>query len=431
MPAQKIAVIGGGAKAAALAAKARCINSVHQRELEITIFERSAIGANWDGEHGYTDGLQRLCTPAERDLGFPYDSAPFGAGVTAAMQAVFSWHAVVAASTDVVCEDERWEDYGEWLDLGRKPPRHRTFARYLRHAVDKAQAAVRIGTVEKIELQGDRWAIRHAPPIGPATVDAFDGLVFTGPGPAKTPRIGDDHLFNGETFWRNLDRVRDVLDGGSPHPVVLVGGGGTTAAIAAWFAGNYPDREVHIVAKHGTLFLRTHNYFESRMFSRSEAWAGLSHDEKTAFVKRLNRGVVWASVLDVLENARALVIDPGEVANIRREAMGGRSTLVVDIVGKAGPLDAALVVDGGGFDPWWFRSLMPDAVQRATATDAQRLTLEAAMADDLSITVPGCPRFHVPMVATAVGAGLSSLMALGEMSDAVLSCYWHQFAPIV
>ncbi|MEJ8630188.1 hypothetical protein P0F65_10725 [Sphingomonas sp. I4] len=70
MPEQHLAVIGAGPKAAALAAKAYCLQQ-QGIPVAVTVFERNEIGANWTGDFGYTDGIQRLCTPAERDLGFP------------------------------------------------------------------------------------------------------------------------------------------------------------------------------------------------------------------------------------------------------------------------------------------------------------------------------------------------------------------------
>ncbi len=69
---KKIAVVGGGPKAAAICAKAWCLNQ-DSRQLRIQVFEKSGFGAAWNGRHGYTDGDQKLCTPAERDVGFPYE----------------------------------------------------------------------------------------------------------------------------------------------------------------------------------------------------------------------------------------------------------------------------------------------------------------------------------------------------------------------
>ena len=111
MAKQEIAVIGGGAKAVAIATKAACLRRTRTADVHVTIFERATIGAHWDGAHGYTDGLQPLCTPAERDLGFPYDETTFGPRVNISMQ-TYSWMSYAAYRNGE-------PDYADWV----KPPK--------------------------------------------------------------------------------------------------------------------------------------------------------------------------------------------------------------------------------------------------------------------------------------------------------------------
>lgn len=70
---KKLAVIGAGAKAAAIAAKADCLNRSGLADLQITLFDKGSAADNWSGLAGFTNGSQLLCTPVERDIGFPYD----------------------------------------------------------------------------------------------------------------------------------------------------------------------------------------------------------------------------------------------------------------------------------------------------------------------------------------------------------------------
>ena len=57
----EIAVIGGGAKAAALAAKAFALRRARIADIHVTVFEQSEIGAHWSGKRGYTDGeIERI-----------------------------------------------------------------------------------------------------------------------------------------------------------------------------------------------------------------------------------------------------------------------------------------------------------------------------------------------------------------------------------
>jgi hypothetical protein len=66
-----IAVVGAGPKAAAIATKAWALRSAGIKDVDVIVFDPEGPGAAWDGRHGYTDGQQLLCTPPERDLGFP------------------------------------------------------------------------------------------------------------------------------------------------------------------------------------------------------------------------------------------------------------------------------------------------------------------------------------------------------------------------
>jgi mycobactin lysine-N-oxygenase len=74
----RLAIMGAGPKAAAIVAKAHVINCIeiggaHPVRFEIDVFDPKGIGAHWTGgKAGYTDGAQALCTPIERDLGFPF-----------------------------------------------------------------------------------------------------------------------------------------------------------------------------------------------------------------------------------------------------------------------------------------------------------------------------------------------------------------------
>jgi len=89
-----IAIIGGGPKGVAVAAKAAVLSQRPPRPmLNVTVYEHDALAAAWRGGSGYIDGLQPLCTLAERDLGFPYSRTSFGPDVARDMFVHFSWQA--------------------------------------------------------------------------------------------------------------------------------------------------------------------------------------------------------------------------------------------------------------------------------------------------------------------------------------------------
>jgi hypothetical protein len=70
-------------------------------------------------------------TLAERDLGFPYDTASYGPSVAQAMVCDFSWQSFAINSAGPA-------RYRDWVVNGRHPPRHIDFADYLENAVSKA-----------------------------------------------------------------------------------------------------------------------------------------------------------------------------------------------------------------------------------------------------------------------------------------------------
>lgn len=430
MPQQNLAVIGAGPKAAAIAAKAYCLQQ-DGVQVGVSVFERERIGANWSGGHGYTDGIQRLCTPAERDLGFPYQET-FGADVTAMMQARFSWNAFL------VGDASGRGTYADWVNRGRRPPLHGDFTRYLDFAFGRAGVVPVIGEVTRVIEDGGTWSIHQ---VDRATgkllkYPGYHGVVFTGPGPAARrlapPR--DRRVFTGVDFWSNLDRVRRLLPTPRDNPVVIVGGGGTAAAITAWFIRQaYRDQPIVLLNNQAMLFTRTTNFFENSLFDDDDTWLALKPSDRGDFTRRLNRGVVWETVTELLSDAENLTLVPGSADAIRYAAAPGSGAsrdLEVVYTNESGtlPLPAGMVVLATGFDPWAFAGLMPAAVRTALAP-AGRPGVAAAMQPDLSFDLPRWPRIHAPNLADALGPGFGSLMVLGAMADRILRPYREDARP--
>lgn len=177
---KKIAVIGGGAKAAALAAKAYALNKVAKADIQVTIFEKVKVGAHWDGNHGYTDGMQQLCTPAERDVGFPYTNS-FSPAVTELMLSTFSWQTFLQSESK----------YSSWVNRGALPPAHGDFAKYLEWVLERTGARVKIGDVTNLVPERNGWRVKTLGTSGNSRVypGQFDAVVATGPGPARQERF--------------------------------------------------------------------------------------------------------------------------------------------------------------------------------------------------------------------------------------------------
>ncbi|TIO80820.1 MAG: hydroxylase [Mesorhizobium sp.] len=427
MPQQNVAVIGGGPKAAALAAKAFCLQQAGV-PIRLTIFERSAIGSAWTGKHGYTDGDQRLCTPAERDLGFPYE-ANLGSEIAQQMQASFSWAAYKVFAHNA-------SRYADWVSRGRKPPTHRDFAEYIEWAVEKSGAEVYFGIVSALTLENDRWTVVQKTAEGTIQVPDFHGVVVTGPGPANKlfDRVKDPRVFTGEDFWSRFRGVRKILRSG-PKRIVVIGGGGTAAAIAAWFVRTgMKGHEIALLTDQPTLFTRTTNFFENRLFDDETIWKSLSAVDRRNFTDRLNRGVVWENVTELLADAEQLSLVPGRATGIEHgnHRQGApRPDLMVKYTNHLGNHEAQadLVVDATGFNPWWFERLLPKELRNhiingdVESQKEQRKQLQQDMRPDLSLELPVEPRIHAPMLSQVVGPGFVSLMVLGAMADRILNHY--------
>ncbi|AYG77221.1 SidA/IucD/PvdA family monooxygenase [Rhizobium sp. CCGE532] len=384
------------------------------------IFERHEIGSAWTGNHGYTDGQQRLCTPAERDIGFPYDSQ-LADGLGSELQVGYSWMAYAIDKGS----------YGDWVDRGRPKPTHREFAEYIAWCIDGA-APVLFGEVTALKHRFERWSVTYndAATGLPKRESGFDGVVLTGPGPQskRLPQVADPRIFDGVGFWfPGIVAGAAQLAAQSPDdPVVIVGSGGTAAATAAALVRAQVQNEIIVLGNQAALYARADSYFENRAFRDPKFWSALSADDRRAFSDRLTRGAVWSNVVDLLAQVNTIDYLQGEAIEIRHDPVGDPAgALMVDYRTSADPKSviaqpASVVIDATGFDPWWFRSLLSKTLAARTLGEGEMRT---NMASDLSLPLMGAPRLHVPMVGQAVGPAYNSLMALGSLSDAILRPY--------
>jgi mycobactin lysine-N-oxygenase len=430
----EIAVIGGGPKAAAIAAKAKILAKHYKPEVHITIFEKSEIGANWTGRHGYTCGTSELCTPAERDLGFPYKSVFSNCDTDLYEQ--FSWSAYAVAKGR----------HARWVDNGRRPPEHTEFAKYLQWAVERSSAKVINMDVKALHPLDKKWQISG---IDKSKCDVklsekFDGVVITGPGePRRLPvRRGGKQstkkqhpaVFDGKNFWSKERNVKSILERiNKPNRrkdsrIVVIGGGGTGAAIIAWLAQRCPPSvELSLIANQATIHARQDNPFENRIFSDPDAWQFISRNNRKKFYDRLTRGIVWENIIDQIRNSNIVPQD-------------GRATEIVTYDNKVVTkytrdnveydVEGDMVVDATGFDTWWFSKLLVH--QEKTLFDQNKPSLfkkedreqrAESMSQSLEFEPESWPfpSLQLPNLASAVGPGFGTLMTLGSLSDTILA----------
>ena len=384
------------------------------------------IGANWTGKSGYTDGVQRLCTPAERDVGFPYRSS-YGKDVDSLLYAQYSW------ATYLHTQPPGYElGYSTWVDAGRKPPLHKHFAEYLQWVVAKADVPVVTGSVEGLVPIGERWKIQHrnaAGKLATASAQLFDGVVVCGPGPARRiPRkTNTSRVFDGTDFWQRLPEVeRLIRKFGKELEITLVGAGGTAAAALAWLVSHgCRDNQIVMVADQAALFTRVDSVFENRLFSDEIAWAGLSATSRHAFFNRLNRGVVWSTVMDQVSSASRLAVQDGRAKAIRSLPRDDIELTVTREGRGAVKVRCDFLVDASGFNAWWFLGLIRGIPAAQCSDRGFQGRLEQAMGSELQLKGADWPYpiLHAPFVSSLLGPGYGSLMVLGALSDRVLRAH--------
>lgn len=429
---KRIAVVGGGPKAVALAVKAKILKDLKRQDTEVVIFEKQSIGAAWQGNAGYSDGEQRLCTLAERDLGFPYNSS---SGRWADEHMLnYSWQQFLLS---------RPQAYSKWVNAGRKPPKHKEFAQYLSWALKRVGNTPVWGKVTKIEplLATGKWEVHYEDKTGNSHQYAgqFDGVVVTGTGPANPLTVLDDHqkpttcprIFNGEDFWNQLSKVKALIATfGAPAAqafdadILIIGGGGTAAATLAWLLSNEClNSSIQVVAPRAVLHTRVDNLFENKLFSEEDTWKTLSKENQDDLFNRLNRGVVWATVIDKVSAAENLTIKDGRVTAITAGMVAGQQELSVQVKqgnGKDIVIKPKMLIDATGFNARWFQSLF-----QHWPTHVENDELEATLGEELQYMAPHwtLPLLHAPMLSKRVGPGFASLMVLGGMSDRILRAY--------
>jgi mycobactin lysine-N-oxygenase len=404
-----LAVLGAGAKAVAVAAKASVLREMGVEVPDVIAVERAGVGANWQAGGGWTDGAHRLGTSPEKDVGFPYRSAlvPRRNAELDERMTRYSWQSHLIATAS----------FAEWVDRGRPAPTHRRWGQYLGWVADQVGLNVVHGEVDGLTVTGDRWALR----TDETTVHA-DALMITGPGQAEKSLLpGNPRVLSIAQFW---DRAagHDRIDAER----VAVIGGGETAATMLYELFRHRVSTITIISPQVTLFTRGEGFFENSLFSDPTDWTALTLDERRDTLARTDRGVFSANVQE------ALLVDD------RIHHLRGRVAHAVDRHGQirltlstnrgSEHLETVhgfdLVVDGSGADPLWFQSLFSQEVldlfelRLGGPLTADRL--QEAIGYDLAVT-GAAPKLFLPTLSGLTqGPGFPNLSCLGLLSDRVL-----------
>ncbi|WP_156685578.1 NADPH-dependent L-lysine N(6)-monooxygenase MbtG [Mycobacterium sp. Marseille-P9652] len=404
-----LAIIGAGAKAVAVAAKASALRAMGVDTPEVIAVERTGVAANWQASGGWTDGAQSLGTSPEKDVGFPYRSsvAPRRNVELDERMTSFSWQAYLIATGQ----------FAHWVDRGRPAPTHRRWGQYLRWVAERTDMDVVRGEVNRIAVAGQRWAVHTTD----STVHA-DALMVTGPGQAERTLLpGNPRVLSIAQFWHRAathDRI-------SAERVAMIGGGETAAAMLNALR-RQPISTITVISPQVTLFTRGEGFFENSLFSDPTDWAALTLAERRDAIARTDRGVFSSSVQDSLMADDRIRHLRGRVAHAVARDDQVRLTLSTNRGSENFETVHGfdLVIDGSGVDALWFTGLFSqdalDLLELGLGGPLSGEHLQDAIGYDLSVDGV-TPKLFLPNLAGLnQGPGFPNLSCLGLLSDRVL-----------
>lgn len=419
----RLAVIGAGAKAAALVARAAALVQANVPNApEIIVYEADHVASAWTGQGKYSSGHLTLCTPGEKDVGFPYIEfmarPPAQLPIGPLLFGRFSYSAFLVSNGAI----------SEWVDRGRDHPTHQRWAEYLKWVFAQAETEVVQARVESIGWERDKWKTSFRDKAGRFKQGKFDGVVLTGTGHARTiPIKGNvplERILDAGTFWK----FRTSLLKHAKPVIVIAGDGGAAGAVVAWLAGKLSESnaQIHCVTPMGTLFPRGDGYSERRWFSDPSDWTELSVGHRRKLIDRTEAGVISLRNKTEIDKCQFLQHLPGKVIS----AAWNGTELEIDVAYGARTrksLRADFLVSAIGFDSWSLLECVDHPAAKSLidpANGALRRKVESAMPSDLAMpTISNLPPgLHVPaLAALAQGPGMANLGALGLMAERILS----------
>ena len=404
-----LAIIGAGAKAVAVAAKAAVLREMGVEAPDVIAVERSDVAANWRAGGGWTDGRQRLGTSPEKDVGFPYRSTLVPGRDTDLDERMmrFSWQSYLVATDQFV----------GWIDRGRPAPTHDTWAGYLRWVGDVVGLKVVRGEVVQISVDGSRWVLHTRE----SSLSA-DTVMVTGPGqPERSMLSGDPRVLSIAQFWQRAGQHDRIV----AENVAVIGGGETAASMLNELF-HHRVSAITAISPQATLFTRGEGFFENSLFSDPTGWRSLTQAERRDCIARTDRGVFSARVQESLLADERIKHLRGRVARVVNRDDRIWITLCTDNCGE--PQETLhrfdLVIDGSGADPLWFLPLMSPAslslLELGVGGPLTGERLEESIGHDLAV-VGVTPKLVLPNLSGVnEGPGFPNLSCLGLLSDRVL-----------
>jgi mycobactin lysine-N-oxygenase len=304
-------VVGGGAKAAALAAKIHVINSLGLGPIALTIVEKTEWAASWSGRNGMTSGEEPLAIPPIKDVGFPYESAKlFGEAGEAIDTGLlpFTWQRYMMSRGE----------YARWVNADSPAVQHRDYGRYLAWVLSHATEGVRLirGRVTEVSLPTpDRWQVEVAETEA-ASRHSAGALVLTGPGIHRDfshdPEVAE-RLFHCDSKRGEFAHIPAAQE----SEVAIVGGGESALSCLVFLRAFRPEARITVFTP--TLPLsRGESFLENRIFSNPDgvAWSSLDLQTRRDFVKHCDRGVFDPQTLGRIAGDRGCEWVTGRVIHV-------------------------------------------------------------------------------------------------------------------
>ena len=413
---QRLAIIGGGPKAIAVAIKNKVLSELGYQVPRISIYEKYNWNANWDGAHGYTDGHQRLSVAAEKDVGYPYVTQWVDQSIAQEINMrmlKYSYAAFLIAK----------QSYGEYIDRASPSPTHRQWSEYLGWVADQTceYVAWYFTEAKQISLQNNHWLVSS-----PTSKLTYDAVMITGLG--KHKQIFPNALTKSSHILTSCDYWQGKCVPAANQRVAIIGGGENAASIAVSLIGKSPAAKIEIISPQATPYTRCESYAENRFFSEPDknTWQALSLSERRQFIARTDIGVISTQAMQVLQQTENVSF---RSAWLRKLTSIKSDSLVVSLehAGNSYLEGYDWVILAIGFDFIAFlKDLFPSETQQQILQCAKlaafaKEPLEEQIDYDLSLKNV-YPKLFLPTLSGLMqGPGFPNLSCLGLLSDRVLS----------
>ncbi|MEU4347233.1 hypothetical protein [Streptomyces sp. NPDC023838] len=366
----------------------------------------------------------------------------------------FSWQAFLMDDTG-----ERTKGFADWVDCGLPPPRLSEWAEYLQWITERFDIHIDQRRICRIDTRDGKWVVDvvgENPNNGLANVTSIpgDGLVITGPGPARkagNQKDSGNRVTDAQNFWLNRRGIRNRIDRDAKKraKIGVIGDGGAAAsAIMTLLDDMSPLCQIKVISPSGVIYSRGESYDENRHHSDPADWMRMDCESRKKFVQHTSNGVFSLHAKSLINDAENLETLSGKVASIEGNSVRVRVTFE-DIDPSTGeeraPERFDYVIVAMGFDAMWWshpkilgagaKNAIEAAIKKCSDAPKKcngkpenkgRITF-----DSLAKTV-GCylevsgmaPKLYLPMMAAHhQGPGFPGLGCLGLLSDRILADY--------